>query len=497
MAAPREIYQPSGRVNWARLVPFLTLTSVLALLAGLALGAASRAGYHLVFLVPLVAAFFVGTMAWTAVVGARCRNPWLGAAIGLGLGAVALVGYLQFDLNPEAVGQSGHARQLAEGFCLGLAPLFFGWIRASRPFSEKAQRWLHEHVFSVDPEDAHEIVQALGEADVQLLADCVRPIPLQMMSKRGEVRLYYLPDEPTTPVYLTVRIVDGRPWTIGLPRRMATRVRLTAYEAAVLAERLRLPRARFGVLEVEPVLEESRPAAPAAAIEDLPAAKVGRARDRRILIVLTAVALTPLALALLIAAALGTYVALNWSDLGAGTRAGAAVVALAALFAAFHLTALYGDYLPLRIQRHLIAAAIERRATPLVRPDNPDAIYIAIVPRKNWGRMMLDNSTDVGLLTTDAERRLLLFEGTRQRWRIPADSIESCELDEHAIGVPDPKERNVFPVVVLRVSRVGGTWEAPLSAMRTTLRRPTAHEKRQRCRQLRKRIREILLESPQ
>jgi hypothetical protein len=150
----------------------------------------------------------------------------------------------------------------------------------------------------------------------------------------------------------------------------------------------------------------------------------------------------------------------------------------------------------MRTRRRWLAAAIRQRPGALVEPDDPDAVYVGVVPRQNWGRLMLENCQDVGLLKTDPARRELLFEGVRQRWRIPADSIESCELEEYTVGPPGPSNQNVFLLAVLLVSRDGGTWEAPLRPMQTSLLAPPAEAKRQRCRQLRRRIQQELLGGP-
>jgi hypothetical protein len=383
-----------------------------------------------------------------------------------------------------------------DGLCVAVVPACLGWTRASRPFSEPEGRWLHEHLFCVAPEDARAMAAALDREDAEDLAESARPIPRQLASEYGEARLYFLPYERDTPVYLTLRIVDGRPWSHGLARRLATRVRLTPDEAAALVERLRPPGAKFGVALVEPLVEEPRRVAPAAAVEDLPPHEAGKVLNGPVFALLTVVGLGPLALALLVAVGLVVYVSLYWSALGPEVKAGAAGVALAGLGAALRFTLRYGDYFPTRLQQRLLAAAVRQRPGALVDPDDPDAVYVGVVPRENWGRVMLETSTDIGLLKIDPGRRELLFEGDGHRWRIPADSIESCELEEYFIGVPDPNENNVFPMAVLRVNREGGVWEAPLSPMRTTLRRPTAEEKRRRCRQLRRRVLEDLLGGP-
>jgi hypothetical protein len=542
MFSSRETYRPSGRVSWGRLALWLALSLPLALLAGGTLWAAFRGGFYVLFFIPLVAGLLAGGAAWLTVSAGRCRNRWVGAAVGLVAGLIAFVSSYQFDLAHEAglghlhrldllpgyvrlrvetdrlgrirrtpagpgppaaeAGRPSHQvfawmMLLLDGLCVGAVPVVLGWARASRPFSESEGRWLHEHRLTLEPEDARAMADALDRGDAEELAEGARPIPSQPVSRYGEARLYYLPYERDTPVYLTLRIVDARPWTPrAWPERLATRVRLTGDEAFALAERLRLPGAGFGALDVVPVLDQPRRAAPAAAIEDLPPDGAGQVLNRRVIVALLVLAVAPLELALLVAVGLGVAVGLYWSDLPGEAKLGAAGVALAGLVAGCVLTVRYGDGVVARIQRRLLAAAVRQRPGALVHPDDPDAVCVGVVPRKNWGRLMLEAAEDVGLLKIDPGRRELLFEGVRQRWRIPGDSIESCELEEFTIGPPGPNKNNVFLLAVLRVSRDGGVWEAPLRPTQTTLRQPTAEARHQRCRQLRRRVREELLGSP-
>ena len=137
--------------------------------------------------------------------------------------------------------------------------------------------------------------------------------------------------------------------------------------------------------EVEPVVEQPRRAAPAAAIEDLPPDEAGKVLNRRVFVLLTVIALAPLVLALLVAVGLGVYVGLNWSDLGVVAKAFAAVGAVAGLAGALAFTVLYAEYLPTRIQQRLLAAAVRQRPGALVQPDDADAVYVGVVPRRNWG----------------------------------------------------------------------------------------------------------------
>jgi hypothetical protein len=541
MSLSRETYQSSGRASWGRLALGLVLSLPLPLLAGFLLCAAFRGGFYVVFAAPLFAGLLAGGAAWLTVSAGKCRNRWVGATVGLFAGLLALVGSYQFDLAREAGPASlyrldlfpGYVRHRMEtdqlhgflrtppdpgqpaipaqrpprvafswvmfGFdvlCVGVVPVSLGWRRASRPFSEEDDRWLYEYTFSIEPEDAREMAVALDEGDAEALAELARPIPLQAVSKRGEVRLYYLPHKPDTPVFLTVRIVDSRPWSHGWPRHLATRVRLTADEALALAERLRLPGAGFGALNVLPVTDRPLRQAPAAAIEDLPPDGAARVLNRRLITALLVLGLVPLELALLLGVGLAVAVGLYWSDLGGGVKLGAAIFALAGLVAGFKLSVRYGDGLVAQVQQRLLAAAIRQRPGALVGPDDSGAVYVGVVPRKNWGRLMMETAEDIGLLKIDSGRRELLFEGIRQRWRIPADSIESCELEEYTVGPPAPNKNNVFLVAVLRVSGDGGVWEAPIRPRQNTLVLPTPETRRQRCRQLRRRIRDELLDDP-
>jgi hypothetical protein len=361
----RESYRSSGRVDWGRLAVGLALSLPLALLAGCGLWAAYRGGFYVWFFIPLIAGALTGGTGLVAVSAGRCRNRWVGAAVGLLAGLVALVSSYQFDLTLGAGPGSLYRLDLLPGYvrhrietdqvgrllrtppdprqpavqagqpprtgfgwftfvfetlCVLGIPVSLAWSRASRPFSEEEGRWLHEQRLSVEPEDAREMAAALDEGDAEALAEYARPIPLQAVSKRGEVRLYYLLHKPDTPVYLTLRIVDTRPWSHGWPRKLATRVRLTADEALALAERLRLPGAGFGALNVLPVPDQPRRAAPAAAIEDLPPDAAAKVLNRRVLTALLVIGLVPLELAVLIAVGLGVAVGLHWSDLDAGQR---------------------------------------------------------------------------------------------------------------------------------------------------------------------------------
>lgn len=136
-----------------------------------------------------------------------------------------------------------------------------------------------------------------------------------------------------------------------------------------------------------------------------------------------------------------------------------AVVALVAI--------LYGlllpNYLGNAYLRSVAVRKIRARPDALVNPRDADARFVEIIPRANWNRMMLENTTDIGFLAVDAQRREIRFEGDCQRCRIPADAIFSCTLEKSLVSqTAQPKAPGNWLVVVRAYSETG-VWEAPFT----------------------------------
>jgi hypothetical protein len=543
MASTRKTYEPSGRVNWGRLALWFILTLPLTLLGGLGLCLALHNGFYLVYLLPLLAGFPPAGAIYLTVWWSGCRNRWVGALAGLAAGLVAFVSYYQFDLaytsgignlvrvdalpahiehrlatdevkrvRPRARARKQAADEdgaqvrdvnmglrwlqfLFDAACVGMMPAFAGWTRAGRPYSEKHQRWLHEHTVYVDPASAPDIAAALDAEVVEAFADAVVPIKERQFTNQGELKLHYIPYEPRTTVYLSLWIVEGKMMKSRWPQKFATMVRLTAEEAEALNAKVKLPGATIGQAVDDKRVGLERKAGAAATIEDLPADQAGTVLNGRNFAVLATIALAPLVLSVLIAIGIAIYVVLNWSDLEIALKVGAGVAALALMIGALAFTAVFGDYVPIYLQHHWSAAAVRKRKGALVDPDDEDAVFVNVVPRKNWGQLKLENAEDMGCVRIDRKKRVLLFEGDKQRWRIPADSILSCDIEEFCIGAPDPSEHNVFPLAVVKVNLGKKKWEAPLGVVNLTGRRQPIDARRKRCRQLRKKIRQGLLDA--
>lgn len=84
--------------------------------------------------------------------------------------------------------------------------------------------------------------------------------------------------------------------------------------------------------------------------------------------------------------------------------------------------------------RRVARTEVVNRPDRLVHPDDPDAIFVELVPRANWKRLMLETATDIGYLLVDEAKGELLFEGDKERMRLPADAILAVEAEETRIG---------------------------------------------------------------
>ncbi len=76
---------------------------------------------------------------------------------------------------------------------------------------------------------------------------------------------------------------------------------------------------------------------------------------------------------------------------------------------------------------HKATTEFARRQDRLVDPNNPEAILVEIIPRRNWGTVA--QAEDLGFLVVDQPGRQLLFEGDNKRYRIPAQALISCEVE--------------------------------------------------------------------
>lgn len=122
------------------------------------------------------------------------------------------------------------------------------------------------------------------------------------------------------------------------------------------------------------------------------------------------------------------------------------------------------------------------RSDLLVRPDDPEAVFVDFLPRSHWGQNMLEPATDIGFLKIDGSRRELVWEGDLRRYRIPFDAVTDCQIEEYILG-REQWEADKHFVTVLQVDTSTGPREIPLSCRhlnfaprRAAERRAQAHD---------------------
>lgn len=108
--------------------------------------------------------------------------------------------------------------------------------------------------------------------------------------------------------------------------------------------------------------------------------------------------------------------------------------------------------------RWMADSEFHSRADRIVSPDDQDAIFVEVVPRRNWGQLMLETATDVGYLLVDKSQRRVLFEGDRERYLIPGGAVVSCQTQSVYFG----QNESCFTVIQALLES-GEVWEAPVA----------------------------------
>jgi hypothetical protein len=125
--------------------------------------------------------------------------------------------------------------------------------------------------------------------------------------------------------------------------------------------------------------------------------------------------------------------------------------------------ACYNNYLPCLLFYRRSRKAVAARPDALVDPEDPETIYIQVIPRRNWGRPMLENASETGFRRINEAAGRLVYEGDAERWVIPAAAIRSLEMEVFGVGPFQRFGLDVTPILVLKAAVGGRLWEAPIS----------------------------------
>lgn len=362
--------------------------------------------------------------------------------------------------------------------------------RARKPYCESCRKWMLRDHTRFEPTRADELLDAFRNNSTRSLAALAgqpvfATVPSAMLAidfcpslKEGSTR--------DCPVYASLKIVAKAggggalldPFDASQGKLLLRSLALTPDEVAALGGRFEVLGSLAGRVAVAAVASQSRDETDSAETRNLPTAEIrplgpdfaGKVMTRRTALIGNAWALAAL---LLLFGGLGLAA---WGGMTAfpdskSTRVvspeakafGIATVTVGLLVflgtAAFFLV--NPSYLGNRYLLKLVKREFARRTGCLVDSNDPDALFVEVVPKLNWGKVSLESASDVGFLSVDKARHEILFEGDKERWRIPAAAVLSCDTEFFVEGQGTHAATKVF-YTVLRARHPSQFWEAPI-----------------------------------
>lgn len=519
----RLIYRPSGRVNWGTFLPLAGLALLVAAGAAAGLNWLYESGHYIVILAPAIASLAVAALVGAAVYLGRCRSPAVGGALGLLAAAVLYLGmyvvglaravgweqawrpelvkeYIAWRLRSDVQEDVGHGRHdrtdrpsramnvftlVMESGIVLLMTGSAGLQRSRRAYCERCGRWKAREVVFYPAGTGAAWREAAEAGDVGAVVRQTKPVLVGAQQRRyAAVAVEYCPDHAGAecPVYLGVKEVKAgggatrfQQYDAAWGKRLVRQAELSEAEVAAVgtvvpslkARSSSVPLAATAVAGTPDELTRNAPTAAAAGavarIEPVRGPHVGHALTRGAILLGNA-----LAIACLVAffGAIG-LAAWGASRLQSAPPAGVAMLATAVLVGA--VAGFMGIRNPSLLgNRYLLARTrgeLSQRPDRIVKEREADAEFVEVVPRANWGKMMLETATDIGLLRLDTQRREIRFEGDRERWRIPAGAVLNCAAEP---AMP-PGSAILYYMLVLGVRTAEGPRELSLAVRATRL----------------------------
>ncbi|MEZ6043253.1 MAG: hypothetical protein R3C20_22380 [Planctomycetaceae bacterium] len=177
-----------------------------------------------------------------------------------------------------------------------------------------------------------------------------------------------------------------------------------------------------------------------------------RVLSRPVIICCTVISLGPLVAALISSIGIWIYTWMHRAELDTLSVALWIGGGFGCLVVPFVLVAAWGDHLPNLWIRSLMRIRLRHRPDAIIDSEDTESHYIDIVPRKNWGKVMLMSNSDSGFLkiTSDA----LLYEGDAERWQVPLLSLMGCQVEKVSRnpGAPDTDEGAFSYYLVLQAN---------------------------------------------
>jgi hypothetical protein len=526
----RARYQSDFGVSWLRLPILVVVALLTAVAVAWCFKFALVHGWYLIILLPAMGGAILAGVLYALTGWAHCRNCWLAGGVATIVGLLTYLGYYHFclidelppgnawrvDLLPEYIlfrMQTDVAEDVAKPkmnpqakkplaflnymtfawellTIMGLAAAF-PWKRARHAYCTELGQWMRQETALLAPHASTNFLAALDNDTLpQFVAQTSAGNDPQTSSRL--ILEYAVPETGSPlefPLYASFEDLPvAPPWY--RPRLLRrTFVRQVELEwAEVLALRplfpklTRLLESQHTELRDLPVDVPTAPTPPlpvsdVAEITPVPEPYRRRVRGKGYALRTNLLGLTPV---ISIFAGMGLVVTGVWL-----LREGSLPLAYAAM-ALGAAGIFWGVYIGLFclsvpenrwIERRL-RQEIGQRAERLVDPQDPESIYVSLIPRESFAKIQWTMSSDLLLLRMDKNRRRLLMEGDSDRYCIPAGAISVCE-PQCFFHPLDQQRKNHLWMVRLMV-RVKQGWQELLLSVGNTRWSPMTNARRRR-----------------
>ena len=521
----RTFYQSSGRVNWGRFLPLALLVFLASGLGAELLNVLFRAGHYYVIVVPAVAGVGIAALVHLAVAKGQCRSTWVAGLMGFAAGVLLYFGYYYLamvnDLGPLAqprllpayirlrmatdVTRDLHEPDKEEqprrhsGDSLSNWAHFWietvvvlcfttagGLRRARKTYCESCGRWMTRELTYFDPVKEPELLEALRHGSARSLsALCAAPVFSTVPNTTLALECCPSLKDGTAHdcrLYASIKNITANPAGAKLDPFETAKGKLLVRYAELNRDELPALALRFPFLEtitgrsavaaLAPLPDEleSQPAGGVFAEITSPGSDhAGKVLTRKTILIGNGLVLLALvgifaSVGLMAWGALTAFPDHPTGPIDPATKLfGLGLLGLGgALFLVVAVVSLMNpSFLGSRYLLKRVKAEFARRPGVLVPPDDPEALFVEIVPKLNWGKLSLETASDVGLLRLDRSRREILFEGDKQRWRIPVAALTYCEVEFFVEGKGTHAARKIY-YTVLRAAHPNQFWEAPI-----------------------------------
>jgi len=546
----RNVYVPSGNLNWFRFLTGLLLSAATAGLMACCLFFAYQKGLYFMLIAPILASLPAIGVWYLALTQAHCRNKRIAGIASVALALLLYFGYYylgllqivglrhadRVDLLPQYIHlriktdvlREAHMPQAAQPKKPGVVDEVFNWFffgseliivvalfagtgvtRASRAYCECCGKWMERETLKLPSGQGAELWSALERGDAanvrRALANTSRK-----EAAAGSVTVECCPtcaaEGLPADVFFSVQDVPLPGARVPIRTRVAwlfkpryaPKLRDIASHAALDPREVVLVAPAFSKLKA---LIAAQPASfPEIEVESPDAQDGGDGRSRewkgrlatvnavepadagRVLTRTNALLQTAIGV-ILIFGGLGlafvpSIVIAHLPGQQPDWLVGVGVVAMM-LMIALNLVWLVGSYpmyFTMRFMLWQTRRAFDARLNPAVDLNDPELVFVDIVPPINRGKHMMENASDIGFLKIDKSRRELIFEGDRERYWIPAESILEVKHEYWADSVKHQLQSapNLNHDILVRAMTANGPWETWLYRRHHRFRAKTA-----------------------